>query len=201
VTVPTGRRGFLYATTAAVGAVGLAAAAWPFIDHLNPDAGVRATGDVLGLDLASLAPGERRVVRWRHLPVFLVKRTAGMLEAMQAPQFVGRLADAGSAKRQQPPYAVNWHRSIDPALAVLVGVCTYCACVPQYVTDAFPPDLPGGYACPCCASHFDPAGRAHAGPAQYNLPVPPYETPEPSRIVIGRNRSDALFRFESIERI
>jgi ubiquinol-cytochrome c reductase iron-sulfur subunit len=124
-----------------------------------------------------------------------------MLAAMQAPPFVGRLTDAGSARRQQPPYAANWHRSIDPALTVLVGVCTYCGCVPQYVTDAFPPDLPGGYACPCCASHFDPAGRAHAGPAQYNLAVPPYEVLAPSRVVIGRNRSGDLFTFESIERI
>jgi Rieske Fe-S protein len=73
--------------------------------------------------------------------------------------------------------------------------------VPQYVTDAFPPDLQGGYECPCCASHFDPAGRAHAGPAQYNLPVPPYELRAPSRVLIGRNRSGELFMFESIERI
>src|SRR5262249_36646745 len=148
--------------------------------------------DVLDLDLASLAPGERRIVRWRQVPVFLVKRTATMLNAMQEPQFVGRLRDPDSAKRQQPPYAVNWHRSIDPTLAVLVGVCTYCSTVPQYVTDAFPPDLPGGYVCPWCASHFDPAGRAHAGPAQYNLPVPPYELKAPSRVLIGRNRTGDL---------
>jgi ubiquinol-cytochrome c reductase iron-sulfur subunit len=199
--VPTGRRGFLYATTAAMGVAGLAAAAWPLIDHLNPDAGVRAASDVIDLDLAALAPGELRVVRWRRLPIFIAKRTAAMLAAMQEPQLVGRPKDASSARRQQPPYAANWHRSIEPALAVLVGVCTYCGCVPEYVTDAFPPDLPGGYACPCCASHFDPAGRAHAGPAQYNLPVPPYEVIAPARLVIGRNRSGDLFAFESIERI
>ncbi len=199
--MPIGRRNFLYATTAAMGAGGLAALTWPLIDHLNPDAGVRAAGDVIDLDLAGLAPGERRVVHWHHVPIFLVKRTAGMLQAMQEPQFVGRLVDASSEKPQQPPYAANWHRSIDPGLAVLVGVCTYCACVPQYVTDTFPPDLPGGYVCACCASHFDPAGRAHAGPAQYNLPVPPYEVTAPSRVVIGRNRSGDLFSFESIERI
>jgi ubiquinol-cytochrome c reductase iron-sulfur subunit len=199
--VPIGRRSFLFVTTAVMGAAGLAAAAWPLIDHLNPDAGVRASGDVIDLDLAGLAPGERRVVHWHHLPIFLVKRTAGMLQAMQEAQFVSRLADANSERRQQPPYAANWHRSIDPGLAVLVGVCTYCGCVPQYITDAFPPDLPGGYVCPCCASRFDPAGRAHAGPARNNLPVPPYEVTVPSRVVIGRNRSGDLFTFESIERI
>ena len=199
--MPIGRRGFLCATTAAMGVAGLAAVAWPLIDHLNPDAGVRAACDLIDLDLAGLAPGERRVVRWRRLPIFVTKRTAAMLQAMQEPQFVSRLKDASSARRQQPPYATNWHRSIEPSLAVLVGVCTYCGCVPQYVTDAFPPDLPGGYACPCCASHFDPAGRTHAGPAQFNLPIPPHEVVPPSRLMIGRNRSGDLFTFESIERI
>jgi hypothetical protein len=73
-----------------------------------------------------------------------------------------------------------------------------------YVTTAAipaePTDVTGGYGCPCCASHFDPAGRAHAGPAQYNLPVSPYEVVK-SRLVIGRNASDALFTLESIERM
>jgi hypothetical protein len=31
--------------------------------------------------------------------------------------------------------------------------------------------------------------------------VPPYEIVTPSRLVIGRNKSDALFTIESIERI
>ena len=40
------RRSILYATTAAMGAAGLAAVAWPFIDQFNPDAAVRASGNV-----------------------------------------------------------------------------------------------------------------------------------------------------------
>jgi ubiquinol-cytochrome c reductase iron-sulfur subunit len=199
--MPIGRRSFLYATTAAAGVAGLAAAAWPFIDHLRPDAGVRASGDVIDLDIADLAPARPRVTRWHDRPVFIVRRTPEMLRAMQETQFLARLVDATSARRQQPPYAANWHRSIDPVLAVLVGVCTYCGCVPRFVTEAFPPDIVGGYECPCCASHFDPAGRAHSGPAQFNLPVPPYEIIAPAHVVLGRNRSDVFFSLDAVERI
>jgi Rieske Fe-S protein len=36
-----------------MGAAGLVAAAWPLIDQLNPDAALRASGDVVETDLAS----------------------------------------------------------------------------------------------------------------------------------------------------
>src|ERR1043166_9376446 len=54
------RRSMLYAGTAAVGAAGLVAAAWPFIDQLNPDAATRAAGDVIDVDLAGLQPARPR---------------------------------------------------------------------------------------------------------------------------------------------
>jgi ubiquinol-cytochrome c reductase iron-sulfur subunit len=193
------RRSFLYATTAAAGAVGIAAAAWPFIDQMNPDAGVRS--DIVEVNLIDLRPAQQRVVHWHNVPVFVVRRTAEMLVAMQNEAFVARLVDPHSQRRQQPAYARNWHRSIDPAWAVLVGVCTRCACVPSYLAEASPLDMAGGYVCPCCASHYDPAGRAYSGPAQYNLPVPPFAIVEQSRILIGKNPSGEIFSLESIEQI
>ena len=36
------RRDFIFTATAAVGAVGAGAAAWPLIDQMNPDASVKA---------------------------------------------------------------------------------------------------------------------------------------------------------------
>jgi ubiquinol-cytochrome c reductase iron-sulfur subunit len=127
---------------------------------------------------------------------------AATIASLRDEKLLARITDPQSEKRQQPAYAANWHRSIDPAVSVLVGVCTYCACMPQFSADApLLDDVAGGYSCPCCASHFDAAGRPHRGPAQYNLPVPPYEIVTPSRLVIGRNKSDALFTIESIERI
>jgi ubiquinol-cytochrome c reductase iron-sulfur subunit len=195
------RRSFLYVTTAAAGAAGAVAAAWPFIDQMNPDAGIRAARDIVDVDLSNLRPAQLRVVHWHNVPIFVVKRTSAMLDAMRERSFVDRLVDPLSHKRQQPAYAQNWHRSIDPACAVLVGVCTYCGCVPSYLADASAPDVAGGYVCPCCASHYDPAGRTHSGAAQYNLPVPPYAIVEPSRALIGSNMSGEIFALESVERI
>ena len=38
----TKRRDFLFTATTAVGAVGAAAAVWPMVDQMNPDASVKA---------------------------------------------------------------------------------------------------------------------------------------------------------------
>ncbi len=195
---PINRRSFLYSATGAVAAVGVGVAAWPFIHQANPDAAVRAAGDVVEVYLFNLQPAEQRVLRWHGLPIFVVNRTAAMLAAMQDKAFVARLVDAQSEKRQQPAYARNWHRSIDPAYAVLVGVCTYCRCVPTYFADSPPLAVTGGYGCPCCASRFDPAGRAYYGPAQYNLPVPPHQIGQ-GRIVIGKTGPRDPFSLESVE--
>jgi ubiquinol-cytochrome c reductase iron-sulfur subunit len=192
----------LYATTAAVGAAGLVAAAWPFVDQLNPDAATRAHGDDIEVDLAGLHPAQPRSVRWHDLPIVVVQRTAAAIDALRDEKLLARLVDPKSEKRQQPAYAANWHRSIDPAVSVLIGICTYCGCKPQFFAEPlFSEDGPGGYVCACCAAHYDPAGRPYMGPAQYNLPVPPYDMIKPSRLVIGRNKSDLSFTLQSIERL
>jgi len=168
---------------------------------MNPDARERAAADIVEIDLTALHPAEPRVLRWHDLPVFVVRRTLAMLAAMQEPDFVGKLVDPDSHKRQQPAYAKNWHRSIEPTVAVLIGVCTARGCVPTYAGDAAALTMPGGYICPCCASHYDPAGRAYAGIAQYNLPVPPYSLVRPANLLLGKNPPGELFSLHGIERI
>ncbi len=196
------RRSVLYATTATVGAAGLIAAAWPLVDHLNPDAAMRASGDVVDAELGGLAPAEQGELRWHGLPILVVRRTAAMIASLRDETRLARMVDPKSEKRQQPGYATNWHRSIDPAVSVLIGVCTYCGTKPRYFAEGSPPDDgPGSYLCPSCASHFDPAGRPHLGPAQYNLPVPPYDIVKQTRLVIGRNAADVSFTLQSVERM
>ena len=193
------RRRLLFAATAAIGAAGLAAAAWPLIAQMNPDAAVDAARNIVEIDLAGLTAGTQRVVRWHDRPIFVVARTPAMLAAMQAPAFVRGLIDPQSERRQQPAYATNWHRSLDPAYAVLVGVCTRCACVPTFVADAPAPDVPGGYICPCCAARYDPAGRTYTGITRYNLPVPPHDIVARSRLRIGRNAGGEPFTLDMVE--
>jgi ubiquinol-cytochrome c reductase iron-sulfur subunit len=195
------RRNFLYAATAAVGAVGVAATAWPLIDQMNPDAQVRAVGDIIEVNLLDLLPAQQRLVRWHNVPIFVVRRTPAMLDAMWEAAFVAQLFDPDSQKRQRPAYAKNWHRLIDPAFAVLVGLCTECGCIPRYFADASVFNVAGGYVCPCCNLHYDPAGRVYAGIAACNLPVPPYEIIGQSAISIGKNPPDEFFSLDQVERI
>ena len=121
----------------------------------------------------------------------------GMLSAMQEREFMAQLVDPVSDKMQQPPYAKNWHRSIDPAYAVLVGVCTRCGCVPDYLEAESPLGMTGGYICPCCASHSDPAGRAYSSPASYNLSVPPHAIEKNARVLIGETGPRDSFSLET----
>ena len=51
------RRDFIFTATAAVGAVGAGAAAWPLIDQMNPDASVKALAST-EVDVSSLQPGQ-----------------------------------------------------------------------------------------------------------------------------------------------
>jgi ubiquinol-cytochrome c reductase iron-sulfur subunit len=189
-TVP--RRDFLKLVTGAAAAIGTAAFAWTLIDSMNPSADVIAAGAAMDIDLSKIAPGQQVIVRWRGTPILIVNRTPSALKTLQDPGLVRRLSDPDSTVHQQPPYAENWHRSIDPDFAVLVGICTHLGCLPSYMPQPDPstpaPNWPGGYFCPCHGSKYDLAGRVYSGvPAPYNLPVPPYHFPSKTTLRIGDN--------------
>jgi len=118
-----------------------------------------------------------------------VRRTAQMLEAL--PKLDDKLRDPGSAESdQQPAYAQNETRSIDPEVLVLVGLCTHLGCSPTYRPEFDPqepvPDWKGGFFCPCHGSAFDMAGRVYKSvPAPLNLLVPPHQYLSESRILVG----------------
>src|SRR5215470_9266476 len=65
------RRDFLYIATASVGAVGAAAAAWPLIAQMNPDASTIAAGAPIEVDLAPITEGQVIKVFWRSKPIFI----------------------------------------------------------------------------------------------------------------------------------
>jgi ubiquinol-cytochrome c reductase iron-sulfur subunit len=204
-TEPT-RRDFLYVATAVVGAFGAAATLVPLIDQMNPDASTIAAGGPIDVDLSPVGAGQQIVVQWRSRPVMIVNRPPQALQTLQDPALLSRLRDPTSEERQQPPYATNWHRSVNPQYAVLVGICTHLGCIPLFRPQPDPSspaaDWPGGYFCPCHGSLYDLAGRVFNGvPAPYNLPVPPYHFLSDTMIRIGENPENVKFEFESIEQI
>ncbi len=190
--VNTGRRRFLTATTAVVGAVGAGFAAVPFIKSWNPSARAKLAGAPVTADISALQEGQRLILEWRGQPIWIVKRSQAVLEAL--PGLDDRLRDPKSDNPdQQPAYVREANpelRSIKPEVSVLVGLCTHLGCSPEMAAEIKPEpydaDWKGGYFCPCHKSRFDMAGRVFQGvPAPTNLVVPPHYYADDNTIVVG----------------
>ena len=62
--------------------VGAAAALWPLIDQMNPDASVLAAGGPVDLDVSKIKPGQQVVVQWRAKPIFVINRPPKALQTL-----------------------------------------------------------------------------------------------------------------------
>ena len=187
-----GRRRFLSATTAVVGAVGVGFVAVPFIKSWNPSARAKLAGAPVTADISALQEGQRLILEWRGQPIWIVKRSKAILEAL--PTLDGMLKDPESGNPdQQPEYVLEANpelRSIKPDISVLVGLCTHLGCSPSFRPEVAPADLGaewvGGYFCACHGSRYDLAGRVYKSqPAPLNLPVPPHSYESDEIIVVG----------------
>ena len=190
--VNAGRRKFLTATTAVVGAVGAGFVAVPFIKSWSPSTRAKLAGAPVVADISALQEGQRMILEWRGQPIWIVKRSQAILAAL--PGLDGRLRDPDSENaEQQPDYVLAENRqlrSIKPELSVLVGLCTHLGCAPEMVAEIRPEPYDaqwkGGYFCPCHKSRFDMAGRVFQDvPAPTNLVVPPHHYADDNTIVIG----------------
>jgi ubiquinol-cytochrome c reductase iron-sulfur subunit len=169
----TSRRDFLYLATGAVGAVGVAAAAWPFIDSMNPAADTLALASI-DVDLAPVQEGQAITVTWRGKPVFIRHRTGAEIEEAKKVN-IGELRDpADDAARVKKP---EW--------LVVIGICTHLGCVPLGQKPTDPKGEYNGWFCPCHGSHYDTAGRIRKGPAPANLVVPQYAFTGDAAIRLG----------------
>lgn len=169
------RRDFLYLTASAVGAIGAAAAIWPFIDSMNPAADTLALATT-EVDISSLQPGQAITVQWRGQPVFIRHRTKEEVEMarnVEIPKLRDKQTDAERVKEERPEWLV------------VIGVCTHLGCVPLGQKDADVKGDYGGWFCPCHGSHYDTSGRIRKGPAPTNLAVPEYTFVDDTRIKIG----------------
>lgn len=199
------RRDFLYLIAGALGGVAAVSALVPMIDSLTPSADVIAAGAPIDFDLSQVPPGEQKIIAWRSRPVFIVNRPAAALEMLQNPRDTSQLRDPNSTAFQQPPYATNWHRSINPQFLVAVGICMHLGCIPHFepqVGGSLGANWPGGYFCPCHGSRYDLSARVFDGvPAPYNLPVPPYRFVDKTVIRIGENPPGVQFDFDDVWQI
>ena len=167
------RRDFLILASSAMGAVGTAAAVWPFVSSLNPAADVLALSSI-EIDLKPLAEGQSITAKWQGKPVFVRRRTKKEIdEARKVP--LQQLKDPeDDSKRVQKN---EW--------LILIGICTHLGCIPTGQKPSENRGDYGGWFCPCHGSHYDTSGRIRKGPAPYNLELPPYKFISDTKILIG----------------
>ncbi len=170
VSEPT-RRDFLFVATGALGAVGAAAAVWPVISSLAPDAETVAAGAPVELDLTPISAGQIVKVFWRGKLIFVRHRTEQEIKAAQDVQ-VASLRDPQPDSARVKEGKSQW--------LVVYGNCTHLGCVPLGQQGEY-----NGWFCPCHGSVFDTSGRIRQGPAPINLPVPPYTFVSDTQIRIG----------------
>ncbi|MAV76850.1 MAG: ubiquinol-cytochrome c reductase iron-sulfur subunit [Candidatus Marinimicrobia bacterium] len=162
------RRDFLFTASYTVGAIGLGATVWPFIDQMNPDSSVKALAST-EVDISQIEPGKSITVLWRGKPVFIKRRTPEEisdakkvnLEDLKHPE-----KDEDRVKKEE------W--------LVMLGICTHLGCVPLSDKGEY-----NGWFCPCHGSHYDTSGRIRKGPAPTNMEVPKYEFVDSNTIKIG----------------
>lgn len=162
------RRNFLYVSAGAVGAVGVASAAWPLVDQMNPSADVLALASV-EVDLSTIPEGQTVKILWRGKPVFIRHRTASEISQAVADNTSDLIDPQDDQLRAEKP---QW--------LIMVGVCTHLGCVPLDQRGEF-----GGWFCPCHGSHYDISGRIRKGPAPRNMEVPKYAFLNDTTVKIG----------------
>ncbi len=186
-----GRRRFLVATTAVVGAVGAGFAAVPFIQSWQPSAKAQSLGAPVQIDVNKLEPGQLLKVQWRGQTIGILRRTPESLRLLS--EVTADLRDPQSLASEQPSFAQNETRALKDEFLVVNMHCTHLGCVPQMVPQVgpqpFQENWKGGFFCPCHKSKFDMAGRVYKGvPAPANLKIPPYGFLDNRTLLIGASQ-------------
>lgn len=182
-TTEPNRRDFLYIATGMAGVVGVAGAAWPFIDQMRPDASTLALSTI-EVDVSSIQPGASVTVKWRGKPVFIRNRTPEEIasgKTVKLDDLKDPVARNGNLPADTPATDIARSAGADKEnWLVMVGVCTHLGCIPLGQSGDY-----GGWFCPCHGSQYDTAGRIRKGPAPENMAVPVYQFTSATTVRIG----------------
>ncbi|MGD8767159.1 MAG: ubiquinol-cytochrome c reductase iron-sulfur subunit, partial [Methyloceanibacter sp.] len=127
------RRDVMMIAAGAFAAIGGAAALWPLLDQMNPDASTLSLATI-EVDLAPVEEGQAITVMWRGKPVFIRNRTAEEVEEARNVE-LSALPDplARNMNLADTAPATDENRAAldkEPWL-VMIGVCTHLGCIPQ----------------------------------------------------------------------
>ena len=154
------RRNFLYVASAGLGGIAAGAMAVPFIGSMLPAADTLAASKT-EFDISTVVEGQLVVIQWQGKPVFVVNRTADMLERVNGHD--GSLKDPNSEAIEA--VQAEWMdtpekrttRAIKPEYLVVVASCTHLGCIPLFKPTSGQKDW--GESVP---SDWPVAGIAHA---------------------------------------
>ena len=135
--------------------VGGAAAIWPLIAQMNPDASTIAAGAPIEVDLTPIAEGQDIKVFWRGKPIYIMNRTKKQIEEAQKVN-VASLPDPQPDSARVKEGHDQW--------LVVIGICTHLGCIPIAHEGNY-----DGFFCPCHGSQYDSSGRIRQGPAPTNF--------------------------------
>jgi ubiquinol-cytochrome c reductase iron-sulfur subunit len=192
-TAEPSRRDFMIVSAGAFAAVGAAAALWPFVDQMNPDASALSLASIQ-VDIAPIEEGQAITVMWRGKPVFIRHRTPEEIEQARAvdvselpdPQARNENIEAGAPATDLNRVAAGEGEAAEhEKWIVMVGICTHLGCIPKGQKVGDEKGDFGGWFCPCHGSHYDTAGRVRTGPAPHNLEVPPFAFLSETTIQLG----------------
>ena len=184
------RRKFLSIATSVTSVVGILFATIPFISSFQPNKKAKALGAAIKIDVSKLEAGSILKVIWRGQPIWVLRRSEGMLKTLQKKNL--NLTDPESEMSVQPNFAQNKFRSLKPEFFIVEGVCTHLGCAPieklTLPSVDMGSDWEGGFYCPCHGSKFDLSGRVFSGfPAPANLRVPPHRYQDENTVIIGES--------------
>jgi ubiquinol-cytochrome c reductase iron-sulfur subunit len=180
------RRDFIYIAATAFGAIGAAAALWPAVDQMNPDASALSLASI-DVDLAPIQVGQAATFLWRGKPIFIRNRTPEEIKkAKETPlsdlkdqnaEIMGAADLPATDENRTKPGKENW--------LVMIGICTHLGCIPKGQAPGDDKGPYGGWFCPCHGSMYDTSGRIRQGPAPRNLEIPPFAFMGDTKIKIG----------------
>ncbi len=191
------RRNFLYVAAGGLGAVAAGATAVPFIGSMLPAADTLAAAKT-EYDVSTVAEGQLVVIQWQGKPVFVVNRTAEMLERVKGHDDKLKDPNSEAAEAVQAEWMdtdeKRLYRAIKPEILIVVASCTHLGCIPLFKPtagqkdwgDSVPSDWAGGWHCPCHGSFYDLSARVMNGsPAPQNLHVMKYKYISDTVVLIG----------------
>ena len=182
------RRDFITIMASGWALVGGAAALWPMLAQMSPDASTVAAGLPIEIDIAPIKEGQAITVLWRGKSIFIRHRTKAEIDEARAVP-LSELKDTKAENTGLPDSAdasdKNRVKDGKDQWLVLVGICTHLGCIPGGQNLGEKKGDFGGWFCPCHGSQYDTSGRIRKGPAPRNLEVPPYAFLTDTKIKIG----------------